>query len=117
MGEQKKDRCPPSAVSWHQQCSHTPQLAQAAHDGLVPVRQVLVGALKPTTLVILMPAFSDAGLPSGPCRDACGAYGPSSSGPLSLSPSQVTSSPPRVGASRVAGCSGPWGSRPMWYPR
>ena len=33
--------------------SYIPQLAQAAHDELVPVRQVPVEALKPTTLVIL----------------------------------------------------------------
>ena len=31
-----------------------PRLAQAAHDELIPVRQVLVEALKPTTLVILL---------------------------------------------------------------
>ena len=43
---------------------HTSQLAQAAHDELVPVRQVLVGALEPATLVILSaPSATPAFLP------------------------------------------------------
>ena len=46
-----KDRCLSSAPSLVSII--LPELAHAAHDELVPVRQVLAEALRPTTLVIL----------------------------------------------------------------